>query len=223
MNIFDREVVEHLSEDKKKAANQVELSEIKEYQRVVEGHKVGQKYSYALVGGLTAADLGDLSYWETLGETDEARDKNYKGDAIQMLRWMSTVGAPDWNGWNRNGKKGRPPIKDTNMTAYHILMTNELANIGFWDIQAHPELQYKLTAAVGVGSKQEHHWLDMPAKRKKHTKLGELVRLKYNDANDMEIQLFLTLSTKQDIINLCKDAALDDKETAELLKEFKAL
>jgi len=221
MNIFDREVVETKSEDKKKAANQVEVAELKEYQRVVAGSEVGQKWPMALMGGLTAADLGDLSYWESLGETEEERDKNYKGDAIQMLRWMATVGAPDWNAWNRNGKKGRPPIKDNNLTAYHIMMVNEMANIGFWDLGAHPELQYKLTASVGVGSKQEHHWLDMPGKKSKNTKVEELIKRKYPYANQMELDIIRSKSSKQDLITLGKDLAMDDKEIKEILKDFK--
>jgi len=221
MNIFDREVVETKSEDKKKAANQVEVAELKEYQRVVAGPEIGQKWAMALMGGLTAADLGDLSYWDSLGETQEERDKNYKGDAIQMLRWMATVGAPDWNAWNRNGKKGRPPIKDNDLTAYHILMTNEMANIGFWDLGAHPELQYKLTASVGVGSKQEHHWLDMPGKKAKNSKIEELIKRKYPYANQLELDIIRSKSTKQDFKNLGKDLAMDDKEINEILKDLK--
>lgn len=221
MNIFDREVVAELSTDTKKAAGQVSIEEIKEYHRVVPGKDIGQKWEYALMGGLTAADLGDLNYYDSLGETDEEKDKNFKGDAIQMLRWMATVGSPDWGKWNANGRKGRPPIKDNDMTAYHIIMTNELANQGFWDIQHHPELQYKLITSVGVGIKQEHHWLDMPGKKHKRSRLYELIVQKHPNINDLEYQILVESMTEKDISDLGKDLALDDKAIKEYVKEFK--
>ena len=222
MNIFDREIVTTQNKNAKKAATQILESDIKPFHRVVAGSSIGQKYKKALMGGLTAADLGDKTYWDTLGDTVESRDKNYKGDAIQMVRWMSTVGEPNWSAWRKNGSKGKPPLSDSDLTAYHIIMTNEIVNIGLWELGQFPELQFKLMCIIGLGSKQNHHWLPMPGRKvNTDTKVTALFRRKYPNANDLEMGILLSSASKESITHLAKDYALDDTEIKAILKDFK--
>ena len=66
-----------------------------------------------------------------------------------------------------------------------ILAANEYANVSFWDISKHPELQYKLMCIAGahtIGEKKSRAWLPFVGGSSTSDKmLLEFLRLFYDD------------------------------------------
>lgn len=101
---------------------------------------------------------------------------------------------------------------------HHLLMVNDLVNQNFSVISKHPELQWKLLALCGSGKKQFHPWI-VPPKGQKKNKIEETILEFFPLLNDEELELFLTINTKEDLELFFKENGYDDKTIKELLKE----
>ncbi len=75
---------------------------------------------------------------------------------------------------------------------HHMWLVNERANINFWDISDHPELQFKLIASCGYGSRQQHPWINMVGKAKKSDRVREFLSEFWPDANDRELDIIFS-------------------------------
>lgn len=106
---------------------------------------------------------------------------------------------------------------------YFIRATNEIVNRDFFALQKHPELQYKLLASVGLGQKQRHVFVPMPKGKTKENKFVSLLKRKHGEINEQEIRILIRNFDMSKAQDLCKDFAIDDKETKQILKEFKLL
>lgn len=123
---------------------------------------------------------------------------------LVAMRWFSAVG--DHSG----------------LADYHILMANELVNIGFWDLSKHPELQWKLMAAAGSGQTQRHNWI--PGSKKKNTnKLDNVILGLYPSLNDTELALFKAKLTKDSLKDMLKDMGMPDADIKPIMDDFKKL
>jgi len=148
---------------------------------------------------LEAIDRKNKSYYKNLTEEEQ------KGFAPPVvMRWLSTVS--DGSG----------------LSEYYTLMTNEIVNIGFWDLSKHPELQYLLMTLVGSGKKMNHQWIPN-AKKIKHNKVDELFRLKHPEINERELNILWNIYTDADIKQLAIDYGFDDKQVKEYVSEFKSM
>jgi hypothetical protein len=146
---------------------------------------------------LLALDTRNVNYYENL--TDEEKKKYVP---LILMRFMSS-------GPNQEG-----------LHEYFISSTNECVNLDFWILGKHPELLHKMLCVVGLGKKQYHQWIPM-AKKQNTNKLFQFFYQIYPGINDIEFELLLKTNSEQDIENLCKDYALEDKETDDILKQFK--
>lgn len=119
---------------------------------------------------------------------------------IVAMRWFSSV--PD----------------NSKYKEYNLIMTNEMLNVDFWSLQKHPELQWKLMAMCGCGTKLRHQWIPMP-KRKKISKLSEFMLQWYPSANNQELEI-LTSVNRDDFEQFVKSTGATDTELRDILKAY---
>jgi len=148
---------------------------------------------------LSAIDRNDKNYYKNLSEEDK---KLFAGSVI--LRWLSTV----------SDKSG--------LSEYYCLMTQKIANEGFWELSKHPHLQYLLMTIVGCGKKMNHQWIPM-SKKIKRRKVDELFLMKHPNINEKELELLWKIYSSDDVKQLARDYALDDKYITELVNEFETV
>lgn len=221
MNIADKEIVDRLVDDPKKAGNQILRSDLKPTDLTVPGNIVGSKSKEVKLGALSAVDLKLHDFYETIDPDLDQRNKEFKSDAVPMLRWLSCVGEPDWDAWRANAKKGPPPMKDSKLTEEYLLLTNEVVNVGFWDLMNEPKLQYLLMTVVGCGKKINHQWIPMPKKRARTNALDALLNMWCPGLKDDDIELLKEINTWDDIEELCKSYGMQDSEIKVIKEEYK--
>lgn len=148
---------------------------------------------------LEAIDRKDKSYYANLTEDEK------KGFAPPVvMRWLSGV----------SDKSG--------LSEYYTVMTNEIVNIGFWELSKHPELQYLLMTLVGCGKKQGHQWIAGP-KKAKTRKVDELFRMKFPNVNDKELDILWEINSTDSVRQLAIDFGFDDKQIKEMVEEYKSV
>jgi hypothetical protein len=141
---------------------------------------------------LPALDQGDKDFYNRLDD-----DKKKEFVAWITMRWLSSC-------------KGR--------TADHyLIMVNEFVNHNFSALTKHPELQWKLMALCGTGTKQFHQWIK-PGKTRGKNKVQETLSKIYPSLKNDELELLETISSKEEIVDTLIAAGYDDKEIKEIVK-----
>lgn len=148
---------------------------------------------------LGAIDKKDKNFYKNLSE-----DEKKSVAPTVVMRWLSGV----------TDKSG--------LSEYYTVMTNEIVNIGFWDLYKHPHLQYLLMTLVGCGNKQGHQWIAGP-KKIKSRKVDELFRMKYPNINDVELDLLWRINTNDSVRQLAEDFGYDEKDVKGFVDEFKSV
>lgn len=148
---------------------------------------------------LANADRRNFRFYQDL--TEEQKKK--MGSPYPILRWMSIT--------ERNSP---------GFTEFYITTVNDIANVGFWELYKHPDLQWKLIACCGIGSPQRHGWIKGPS-RQTTNKLDKLIIEYYPTLNNQEIHLAKSKFTRETLKNFCKDLGWDDKEIKPYLEELK--
>lgn len=145
---------------------------------------------------LSSIDRQQLDFYEKL--TDEER-KAYSPFVI--MRYMSSMA-------------NRDP-----MQAYAILATNDLVNVGFGDLNKHPELQHKLLCCAGAGSKQYRPWIPVPkGKRGGQNSVVKFLAEIYPQCNSTELDLMYLNITSDQLDQLAYSNDVKEKDTREMLK-----
>ena len=93
----------------------------------------------------------------------------------------------------------------------YIWMVNELVNHKFTDVSKHPELQWLLLSACGVGKIQFHPYLKPPNARKKKSKVFDFVYDLFPHMKHEDINNFIELNTKDELKELAENHGYDDK------------
>jgi len=214
MQLGDKVLVDEYSSDSKKSVNQITKEDLLGTEIILPGKELNRKEKEIVLGALSLFDLKDRANWERLGKTEEEREKSFKLDKFQVLRWMSATGTPDWTSYRG---KGPPNYKDNDLTDYFLQLTNEIVNIGYDGLDDHPKLQFLLFCLLGVGEKMDHIWISPMKKKINKNKLNEIILKRYNyQINDQELNMIKQSMSSEDIINLAKDLGLTDKEIKEL-------
>lgn len=154
-----------------------------------------------------------LDIFETLAAIDR-REKDFfsglspdqqKGFAPPVvLRWASAV-------------------SDGPMSEHYIWLVNERANINFWDISDHPELQFKLLASCGAGRPHRHQWVPMVKKERKSNQVRDFVADFYPNANDLELDIILDKFTDQTFEDFVLSSGKPPEEIKEVLDAYDRL
>jgi len=94
--------------------------------------------------------------------------------------------------------------------ANYIFMTNELVNYQFMEVSKHPELQWLLLSACGVGKVQFHPYLKPPNARKKKNKVFDFVYELFPHMKAEDINEFINLNTQEELKQLAENHGYDD-------------
>ena len=100
--------------------------------------------------------------------------------------------------------------------ANYIYMTNELVNYQFSEVSKHPELQWLLLSACGVGKIQFHPYLKPPNARKKKNKVFEFIYSLFPHMKTEDINNLIDINTKEELKDLAKSNGYDDKSITEI-------
>lgn len=151
-----------------------------------------------------------LDIFETLGAMDRRKFDFYgeldaeqkKGFAPPVaLRWLSSI---------PNGE----------MAPVYIMLTNDRANINFYDIHDHPELQYKLMASCGLGRTQRHQWIPLSGKKQKNDVVLEFLAKFFPEANVNELNLLLNQFTGDSFEEFVLNSGSSPDRAKEVLKAY---
>ena len=95
-------------------------------------------------------------------------------------------------------------------------MTNELVNFQFSEVSKHPELQWLLLSACGVGKIQFHPYLKPPNARKKKNKVFEFIYGLFPHMKSEDIDNLIDINTTDELKDLAKSNGYDDKSIKEI-------
>lgn len=135
---------------------------------------------------MAAIDKKDRGFYNRL-----SNEQKKAFSAWMMMRYCSSV----------QGKEA----------ANYIYMTNELVNYQFSEVSKHPELQWLLLSACGVGKIQFHPYLKPPNARKKKNKTFEFIYELYPHMKAEDINNLIDLNTIEEIKELAVAHGYDDK------------
>ena len=144
---------------------------------------------------MSAIDTKNRSWYNSL--TDEEKKK--VGIWV-LMRYASSV---------------KHDIKD--IEEHYLTYTNELVNVHFNTLRHHPELQFQLLQALGLGKPMFHPWI-APGKKGTETKLYKFFKEYYTEYNDDELLLLLSQFTKDELKEKLEEFGLDNKNIKELMK-----
>ncbi len=142
---------------------------------------------------MAAVDRKDYNYYTNL--TDEQRKS--------LNLWMTQRYASSVQG---------------KFAGHYLVMINEFMNTNWSDISKHPELQWKLMCLAGVGKQQFHPFVKVPKAKRKKDKVEEFVRNIFPLAKNDEVELLLSMNTKEDLKVLAEVNGIDDGEIKEIFK-----
>lgn len=140
---------------------------------------------------MAAIDKKDRNFYNNL--TDEGK-KAFS--AWMMMRYCSSVQGKD--------------------AANYIYMTNELVNFQFSEVSKHPELQWLLLSACGVGKIQFHPYLKPPNARKKKNKVFEFIYGLFPHMKSEDIDNLIDINTTDELKDLAKSNGYDNKSIKEI-------
>lgn len=99
---------------------------------------------------------------------------------------------------------------------HYVFMVNELVNKNFSDVSKHPELQWLLMSAVGSGKVEFHPYVKPPNSRKKKDKVSDFLSNIYPHLKGDEIEILVTLNSKDDLKKLAEAHGYDDKSIKDI-------
>jgi hypothetical protein len=100
--------------------------------------------------------------------------------------------------------------------AHYLFMINELVNKNFSDVSKHPELQWLLMTAAGSGKVEFHPYIKPPNSKKKKDKVRDFVSGIYPHFKSDEIDMLLSINTKEDLAKLAEAHGYDDKSIKDI-------
>ena len=135
---------------------------------------------------MAAIDKKDRNFYNNLSD-----EQKKAFSAWMMMRYCSSVQGRD--------------------AANYIYMTNELVNYQFSEVSKHPELQWLLLSACGVGKIQFHPYLKPPNSRKKKNKIFEFVSNIFPHMKAEDINNMIDINTKEELTEFAIAHGYDDK------------
>jgi hypothetical protein len=150
-----------------------------------------------------------------------------KAPAIPLKDIMAAVDKKDRGFYNRLTAEQKKAFSAWMMMRYcssvqgrdaanYIYLTNELVNFQFMEVSKHPELQWLLLSACGVGKIQFHPYLKPPNAKKKKNKISEFLYGLYPHSKPEDIELMIKLNSNNDLKALAYDYGYDDKTIKEI-------
>ena len=135
---------------------------------------------------MAALDKRDRGYYNRLTSKQKKAFSSW-----MMMRYASSVQGKD--------------------AAHYIYMTNELVNRDYSEVSKHPELQWLLLSACGVGKVQFHPYLKPPNAKKKKDKVTEFLYSIHPHMKSEEVTLLQELNSKDELKEYARSHGYDDK------------
>jgi hypothetical protein len=135
---------------------------------------------------MAALDKRDRGYYNRLTPEQKKAFSSW-----MMMRYASSVQGKD--------------------AAHYIYMTNELVNRDYSEVSKHPELQWLLLSACGVGKVQFHPYLKPPNAKKKKDKVSEFLYSIHPHMKSEEVTLLQELNSKDELKEYARSHGYDDK------------
>jgi hypothetical protein len=158
--------------------------------------KAPAPYKLEMKTVLSSIDRQQLDFYEKLTEEEK---KAYSPFVI--MRYMSSLANRDPN------------------QMFAILATNDLVNVGFKDLNKHPELQHKLLCCAGISGKQYRPWIPVPrGKRGGQNTVQKFLSETYPQCNSTELDLIYATVTPDQLDQLAYANNVKDKDIKEMLK-----
>lgn len=149
---------------------------------------------------LPAIDYKQFNFYDQLPPDEK---KEYDKSSLVIMRTMSLTG-------DQNSRR-----------AEQLLYVNDFVNIGFWDLNKHPELVHKLLCLSGGRSKQYHPWVAVKSAKSKKNSVDGLFLELYPGINDTELTILKSQYDAKGIRELAKDAGKSDAEAKQLYEDAK--
>lgn len=148
---------------------------------------------------LAQLDRRSMRYFEELTEAEQKAFEPYV-----VMRFLSAAGEDE----------------DLDLTHYQISSVNAVANRHYSVVSRHPELQWKLLASCGLGTKRYHPWVP-PGKRGRRTnRLDDLLRRFAPMASPGEIAILKRVNAPADLLALAEDYALPESDLREIRRDL---
>lgn len=156
-------------------------------------------YKFDIFLALGAVDKCDGAWFAK--QTEEVR-KAFA--APVFLRWAASVAG---DGINHE---------------YMLCAVNDRVNVNADIIMSsHPELMFRLAASCGVGRKLKHEWVPTHGRRGgKANKAFDLIARFHPSANDTEIEMLMSMYTKETFKAFAEEAGLTPEEVKDAVKSF---
>lgn len=149
---------------------------------------------------LIELDSANKSYYNSLSPEEK---KAYV--PLVLMRYMSSLGS------------------QSPYSAYAVLAVNDLVNVGFWQLNKHPELQHMLLCLTGIGSKQYRPWIPQKSKKSSTNAIDLFFKELYEGINEDELYILKHSYDKNTFKSLAMSAGKTDKEVKLLMDEWKKL
>jgi hypothetical protein len=159
--------------------------------------KTSKKRDLDLSRVLGAIDAGDKAFYSNLSPEEK---KAYV--PLVLMRYMSVVG-------DQNPQK-----------AYAIVATNDLVNLGFWQLSKHPELQHMLLCVAGLGGKHYRSWIGK-GKTSKTKLVDEFLMELHPGINADELGILRSSFDDASFKSLLHAAGKSDQQVKTLMDDWK--
>jgi hypothetical protein len=145
---------------------------------------------------LAASDKNDGEWF-----SKQPQDAQKEFAAPVVLRWGATV-------------------NDGLASVFTLLLVNERVNVHLYDLYKHPELTYRLLASCGTGESQRHQWIPPHKKKGASNKAYDLLAKHNLDANSGELELLMSLHTKESFSKFVDECGIPTAEAKEIIKAY---
>lgn len=156
---------------------------------------MAKEYKLDIFDVLNAIDRRDGAF---LGRQDEDAKKAFAPRVV--LRWAGSV-------------RGRE-------AAAYMTYMNEVVNVQFDDLNDHPELQFRLMAVCGAGSRQQHDWIPMTKIGKAAPKINAFLLRFWPLASASEIDLLLSKFDSTSFEEFVNGSGCSPEEAKSLIDAF---
>lgn len=110
-------------------------------------------------------------------------------------------------------------VEDGKAAPLLLVMVNDYVNVHLFELQHHPELVYRLLALCGAGKRLSHKWFS-GTKRKTTNKAFELLAHHHPEASDRELELLMSLHTKESFTQFVGECGLQADAAKEVIKHY---
>lgn len=146
---------------------------------------------------LEAADKGMRDFYDNLTEEEQ---KAFT--PLITMRWQSALS------------------DKSDLKYYQILATNDLVNLGMWNLGRHPELLWKLMCVAGTGRKQYHAWVPMGKRESTTPKWDAFIHTHWPHTNDQERHMLKQIKTLPEWQELIRGSGADDRVLKDIKNEI---